>query len=98
MPENVALSPRLFFKRRSKPKRQTILDLIQISTTGLTRKEIAAAIESPTNCVSVMICQINKELAGQGWKINSTNLDRQPGSRGAPGRRYRLVQLQTASG
>ena len=92
MPENVVSLPRLFFKRRGRQKRQTIIDLIQVSTTGLTRKEIAATIESPPNCVSVMICQINKELVGQGWKISSTNLDRQPGRRGAPGRRYRLLR------
>jgi hypothetical protein len=85
--------PELFFKRRRKPKRHTIVDLIRDSATGLTRKEIAAAIESSTNCVSVMISQINKELVGQGWKISSTNLDRQQGNRGAPGRRYRLVPL-----
>jgi hypothetical protein len=41
----------------------------------------------------VMISQINKELVGQGWKISSTNLDRQQGNRGAPSRRYRLVPL-----
>ena len=92
MPENVVSLPRLFFKRRGWQKRQTILNLIQISTTGLSRKEIAATIESPPNCVSVMICQINKELVGQGWKISSTNIDRQPDRRGAPGRRYRLLR------
>jgi hypothetical protein len=93
MPENVVLPPKLIFKRRGKPKRETLIDLIRDSTTGLTRHEIAAAIESPPGCVSVMICQINKELVGQGWKISSTDLMRQPGHRGAPGRRYRLVPL-----
>jgi hypothetical protein len=93
MPENVVLPPKLILKRRDKPKRATLIDLIRDSTTGLTRHEIAAAIESPPNCVSVMICQINKELVGQGWKISSTDLMRQSGRRGAPGRRYRLVQL-----
>jgi hypothetical protein len=91
MPEHPP--PELVVKRRRKPKRQTIVDLISDSATGLTRKEIAAAIESSINCVSVMISQINKELVGQGWKIGSTNLDRQQGNRGAPGRRYRLVSL-----
>ena len=84
--------PSLFFKRGHNNKRQTIVDLIGDSATGLTRSEVAAAIDSPTNCVSVMISQINKELANQGWKINSTDLERQPGRRGAPGRRYRLVR------
>jgi hypothetical protein len=93
MPENVVLPPKLILKRRDKPKRATLIDLIRDSTTGLTRHEIAAAIESPPNCVSVMICQINKELVGQGWKISSTDLMRQSGRRGAPRRRYRLVQL-----
>ena len=88
--------PSLFFKRFHGRKRQTIVDLISDSTTGLTRSEVAAAIDSPTNCVSVMINQINKELAEQGWKINSTDLERQPGRRGAPGRRYRLVRLPSA--
>jgi hypothetical protein len=88
--------PSLFFKRFHGRKRQTIVDLISDSTTGLTRSEVAAAIDSPTNCVSVMINQINKELANQGWKINSTDLERQPGRRGAPGRRYRLVRLSFA--
>jgi hypothetical protein len=41
----------------------------------------------------VMMHQINKELAEQGWKISSTNLKRQPRQRGAPRRRYRLVRL-----
>jgi hypothetical protein len=88
--------PSLFFKRFHGRKRQTIVDLISDSTTGLTRSEVAAAIDSPTNCVSVMINQINKELANQGWKINSTDLERQPGRRGAPGRRYQLVRLTSA--
>ena len=77
MNETISL-PSLFFKRFHGRKRQTIVDLISDSTTGLTRSEVAAAIDSPTNCVSVMINQINKELANQGWKINSTDLERQP--------------------
>ena len=85
--------PKLCFKRPEKTKRQTIVDLIRDSDSGLTRRDIATAIESPTNCVSVMISQINKELIGQGWKISSSNIDRQPGRRGAPERRYRLVRL-----
>jgi hypothetical protein len=90
---NETISPPSVFFKRFHGKRQTIVDLISDSTTGLTRSEVAAAIDSPTNCVSVMINQINKELAEQGWKINSTDLERQPGRRGAPGRRYRLVRL-----
>ena len=94
-------TPSLFFKRFHGQKRQTIVDLISDSTTGLTRSEVAAAIDSPTNCVSVMINQINKELADQGWKINSTDLERQPGRRGtgaalsarAPNVRYVVLIL-----
>ena len=81
---NEAISPpSLFLKRFHGQKRQTIVDLISDSTTGLTRSEVAAAIDSPTNCVSVMINQINKELANQGWKINSTL----SGNRGVAARR-----------
>jgi hypothetical protein len=74
-------------------KRQIILDLIGDSAVGLTRHEIAAAIDSPTNCVSVMISQINIQLVEQGWKISYTNFERQPGQRGACRRRYRVVRL-----
>ena len=42
-------TPSLFFKRFHGQKRQTIVDLISDSTTGLTRSEVAAAIDSPTN-------------------------------------------------
>ena len=52
--------PSLFFKSYHGRKPQTIFDLNSDSTTGLTRREVAAAIDSPTNCVSVMINQINK--------------------------------------
>jgi hypothetical protein len=96
MIEEIPSPSSLFFKKRQKRKWETIVDLIGGSTTGLTRNELAAAVDSPTNCVSVMIHQINKELAEQGLKISSTYLERQPGRRGAPGRRYRLVRLPSA--
>jgi hypothetical protein len=91
------MSPlKLFFKRPTvsrKKKRQIILDLIGESVGGLTVTELAAAVDSPTNSVSVMICQINKELVEQGWKIRPTDVQPREGRRGAPGRRYRLVRL-----
>ena len=93
MNERVPSPPSLFFKNARRQKRQTIVNLIRESSTGITRKELAAAVDSRANCVSVMIHQINKELAGQGWKISSINLERRPGLRGASGRRYCLVQL-----
>ncbi len=52
---NETISPPSVFFKRFYGKRQTIVDLISDSTTGLTRSEVAAAIDSPTNCVSVMI-------------------------------------------
>jgi hypothetical protein len=85
--------PKLCFKKRSRQKQQAIVDLIRDSSTGLTRKELATALNSPIGCVSVMMHQINKDLVEQGWKISSTDLQRQRGQRGAPGRRYRLVRL-----
>jgi hypothetical protein len=85
--------PCLFYKRKGTGKRQVIVNLILESGTGITRQEIAAAVNSQPNSVSVMIDQINKELAGQGWKIGSINLARRPGVGGGPYRRYRLVRL-----
>jgi hypothetical protein len=96
MSEEAPSPPGLFFKKPNshrKKKRQSIVDLIGSSTDGLTREELAAAVDSPTNCVSVMIHHINKELVEQGWKITSSGLKPQPGRRGAPGRRYRLMRL-----
>jgi hypothetical protein len=73
---------------------QTIVNLLRDSSVGITRQELAAAVGSRTNSVSVMIHRLNKELTGQGWQISSVNIDRRP-LRGAPGRRYRLVQLES---
>jgi hypothetical protein len=98
MNEELLSLPSLFFKKPSvlrKKKRQIILDLVSESIDGLTLRELAAAVDSPTNCVSVMIHNINKELVEQGWKIGFTDLERQPGRRGAPRRRYWLVRLQS---
>ena len=98
MSEDAISPPNLFFKRRGgcrKMKRQTILNLIGGSAAGLTRQELAAAVDSTPNCVSVMVSQINKELIEQGWKITSTGPVKQHQKRrGAPRRRYRLVRLQ----
>jgi hypothetical protein len=58
--------PSLIYKRKGTGKRQIIVNLILESDTGVTRQEIAAAVNSQPNSVSVMIDQINKELAGQG--------------------------------
>lgn len=88
--------PKLFFKRPAdsrKKERQVIVELIGGNPAGLTRHDLAAALDSPINCVSVMISRINKELAEQGWKISSTDFERRQGRRGAPRRRYRLVRL-----
>jgi hypothetical protein len=96
MSEDVISPPRLLYKKpsnRRKKKRQSIVDLIGGSAAGLTRNELGAAVGSPIDSVSVMMHQINKELAGQGWKISST-LKRGPKRRGAPERRYRLVPMQ----
>jgi hypothetical protein len=94
---SIGSSPGLFFEKptiRPKTKRQSILDLIGDSAAGITRIEIAGAVgSSPPNSVSVAIMRINEELVGQGWKVTSTNIERQKGRRGAPGRRYRLVRL-----
>jgi hypothetical protein len=97
--EGAISRPSLFFKKpnRRRKKRQRILDLIDSSATGITRKELAAAVDSHTNCVSVMIHQINKELIEQGWKITSTGpVEQHQKRRGAPQRRYRLVRLYAA--
>jgi hypothetical protein len=96
MTEDVTSPPSLFITRpgrHRKIKRQRILDLIGGTSGGITRQDLAAAIGSTTNCVSVVISRINKELAGQGWKIGFNDMERQPRRRGAPGRRYRLVRL-----
>lgn len=96
MEEVLSPPPRLFFKRLAdnrKKKRQTIVDLIGRNPAGLTRNELAAAIDSPTNSVSVMINLINKELAEQGWKISSADLRRRQRRRGSSRRCYRLVRL-----
>jgi hypothetical protein len=96
MTEEESSPPMLYFKRSAdarKRKRQRIVDLISRSPGGITRTELAAAIESATGCVSVMISQINKELIERGWKISSTDLESRPGRRGAPGRRYQLVRI-----
>jgi hypothetical protein len=79
---------------RPQKKRQCIVDLIASSAAGVSRIELAAAGDSSAGCVSVMIFRINKELVSQGWKISSTELDGQPGRRGAPGRHYRLVRFE----
>jgi hypothetical protein len=97
MSEDIASSPSLFVKRFGsgrKIKRQHILDLVSGSSAGITRQDLAAALGSTTNCVSVMISQINTELTEQGWKIGFTEMERQLGRRGALGRRYRLVRQQ----
>jgi hypothetical protein len=88
---NKGVSPPSLFSKTT--KRQNIIDLIHESNTGVTRKELAAAIDSGINCVSVMIHQINKELVGKGWQISSIKFERRPQLRGAPVRRYQLVQL-----
>jgi hypothetical protein len=93
---SIGSSPGLFFEKptiRPKTKRQSILDLIGDSAAGITRIEIAGAVGSSPNSVSVAIIRINEELVGQGWKVTSTDIERQKGRRGAPGRRYRLVRL-----
>ena len=86
------LSPSLFHKTARTGKRQTIVNLIHESNADITRQEIAAAVDSGTNCVSVMMHQINKELelVGQGWKISPINIERQSDSAARPlGRRER---------
>jgi hypothetical protein len=96
MNEDVISPPSLLFKRVNRSgnmKRQRVADLIASCAAGLTRQEVAAAIGSPPHSVSVMIHRINKEWADQGWKIDFIKLKKQPGRRGAPERRYRLVRL-----
>jgi hypothetical protein len=78
--------------RLANQKWQKIVNLLHDSSVGITRQELASAVGSRTNSVSVMIHRLNKELTGQGWQINSINIDRRP-LRGAPGRRFRLVQI-----
>ena len=98
MSEDVTSPPNLFFKKPNsgrKKKRQHIVDLITSSVAGVSRIGLAAAVDSFAGCVSVMISRINKELVSQGWKISSTKLDGQPGRRGVPGRRYRLVRFES---
>jgi hypothetical protein len=70
MSEEITSPPSLFvkrFKSGRKIKRRHILDLVSGSSAGITRQDLAAAVGSTTNCVSVMISQINKELTEQGW-------------------------------
>jgi hypothetical protein len=89
-------TPSLFFKKpgsSARKKRQSILELIGGSASGITLKELAIAVNSNTNCVSVMMHQINKELVEQGWKIISSDLVPRLGHRGATRRCYRLVRL-----
>jgi hypothetical protein len=80
--------------RLANQKWQTIVNLLRDSSAGITRQELAAAVGSRTNSVSVMIHRLNKELTGQGWQISSINIDRRP-LRGAPGCRYCLVRLES---
>jgi hypothetical protein len=71
-----------------------MVNLLRDSGAGITRQELA--VGSRTNSVSVMIHRLNEELTRHGWQISSVNIDRRP-LRGAPGRRYRLVQLAAAN-
>ena len=67
---------------RRKKKRQSIVDLIGGSAAGLTRNELAAAVGSPTDRVSVMMHRINKELAGRaGRSAQLSSGDRSVGAR-----------------
>ena len=85
MSEDITSPPRLFVRRSGsgrKIKRRHILDLISGSSAGITRQDIAATVDSTTNCVLLRILQINEELTEQGWKIGFTDMERQLGRRG----------------
>ena len=85
MSEDITSPPRLFVRRFGsgrKIKRRHILDLISGSSAGITRQDLTATLGSTTNCVSVMISQINKELTEQGWTIGFTDMERQLGRSG----------------